>query len=430
MGPRHDPSGTASDTMTPTRLVALLTLLAAAGPAAAADAPVFSGDDWPSFEESLRRQEVEAARQLGTRIAADDWLGPLAPVALSPFFGMAALSGLAQFGPELTVSENTLLSASSPLRSPALFWTFAFLAVATSLPRLTKLSKPIAGALDQVEAYSAVITLVAIRFLAGDPLAGDALPPGERVALAGVGSMSVEVVLSAAAAVNVLVINAVKFLTEFAVWVTPVPFLDACFEAANKAVAAGLMGLYAFSPAVATLVNLMLFAAAAVAFLWARRQIVFLRTILFGRVVSLFSRGRPPTEPRFTVFPRDDFGPFAARERLSLERTKDGFLLSRRRWPGRVTEVEIPSVRGHRVESGWAADAVIFNTDPSVPLLLSKRTRAHLDVVAALLTMDLADESFEAGHNRLRGELGRIAPAVPRVPEDAEPVRETDEGRS
>ena len=348
--------------------------------------------------------ELAIANTLSTNIATSDWLGPLAPVALSPFFGVAALAAMAQFGPETLVESNTLLSANSPLHSGAVLWTFATLALLTSIPRLTKVSKPIAGALDQFEAYSSIITLVAVRFLAGEP---DPAGATATVAIAGVGSASIEVVLSVAAAVNVIVINAVKFLFEFAVWVTPVPFLDACFEAANKAVVAGLMGLYAFSPVVATGLNLLLFVAAAVAFLWARRQIVFLRTILLGRVLSLFAKGSPPTEPIFTVFPKEDFGPFAARERLTLERTDEGFLLSSRSWPGRVTEVEIPAARGHRVEPGWVSDAVIFNAEPSVPLLLSKRTEAYLDVVAALLTIELAEGEFEKSHHRLHGELGR-----------------------
>lgn len=347
--------------------------------------------------------DLARASEIGATIATADWLGPMAPVALSPFFGVALLSGLAQFGPDALVGQNSLLEANSPLHSPWIFGTFATLAVLTSLPRLTKVSKPIAGVLDQFEAYSSIITLVAVRVLAGDNGGEGA---GLTVALAGIGSFSLEAVLAVAAAVNVLVINAVKFVFEFAIWVTPVPFLDACFEAANKAVVAGLMGLYVFSPVLATGVNLLLFLAAGVAFLWARRQIVFLRTILLGRVMSLFFRGQPPTEPTFTVFPREAFGPFAARERLTLSRTDEGYVLSRRSWPGKVTEVEIPAVRGHRVEPGWVADAVIFNSDPSVPLLLSKRTRAYLDIVAALLSMDLAEEKFERSSQRIRGELG------------------------
>ena len=359
----------------------------------------------------LSAQDVVAAEKFGHYIAAGDWLGALAPVALSPYFGIAALSAMAQWGPDSLVYSNSLLSAP-PLHNPVVFWVFAVLAVGTSLPRLTKVSKPIAGALDQIEAYSSVITLVAIRFLVGNPDDPTAVAGGTVFYAAGFGYFSVEVLMSIAAAINILVVNAVKFLFEFLVWITPVPFPDACFEAANKAVVAGLLGLYAFSPFAATVINMLLLSLCFVIFVWARRQIVFLRTILFGRVLSLITKGRPPTEPEFTVFPKDDFGPFAARERLSLSRTDEGFLLRRRLWNGQVTEMEIPHAPGHRVEPGWVADAIIFNADPSVPLLLSKRTRAYLDVVAALLTIELAADSADHSPARLHGELGRAKPAT------------------
>ena len=95
-----------------------------------------------------------------------EWLGPLAPVALSPFFGVTLLSGLAIAMDKGVVPENRLLARAAPLRSPALFAVFAALAMLTSLPRLTKVSKPLVQALDVLETWSIVVVMLLIRSLA------------------------------------------------------------------------------------------------------------------------------------------------------------------------------------------------------------------------------------------------------------------------
>ena len=91
-----------------------------------------------------------------------DWLGPLAPVALSPFFGVTCLSGLALWGPDW-MADNAVLNASGPLQSGWLFAIFLLLTILTSLPRLTKVSKPFAQAVDRLETYSVIVILLAIK---------------------------------------------------------------------------------------------------------------------------------------------------------------------------------------------------------------------------------------------------------------------------
>src|SRR5690606_16734208 len=109
----------------------------------------------------LTAAEIAAAQQLSEQISAVEWLGPLAPVALSPFFGITCLSGLSLFGGEWIVGHNSLLE-SSVLRSPVVFWTFLVLTIITSIPRLSKVSKPLAQAVDQVETYAGIITILAV----------------------------------------------------------------------------------------------------------------------------------------------------------------------------------------------------------------------------------------------------------------------------
>ncbi len=43
-------------------------------------------------------QDIVAAQQLSQQLSVAEWLGPMAPVALSPFFGIMLLSGLSFFG--------------------------------------------------------------------------------------------------------------------------------------------------------------------------------------------------------------------------------------------------------------------------------------------------------------------------------------------
>ena len=85
-----------------------------------------------------------ASEQLAKQIGASEWLGPLAPVALSPFFGIAVLSGLATYGPEFLQRQSGLIGDHSPMNNAYLFWTMATLACLTSLPRFSKVSKPFA----------------------------------------------------------------------------------------------------------------------------------------------------------------------------------------------------------------------------------------------------------------------------------------------
>ncbi len=40
----------------------------------------------------LSEAQIASASEFGRQLGAVDWLGPLAPIALSPFFGMACLS--------------------------------------------------------------------------------------------------------------------------------------------------------------------------------------------------------------------------------------------------------------------------------------------------------------------------------------------------
>ena len=283
--------------------------------------------------------DVAAAQQFGQTLGVADWLGPLAPVALSPFFGITCLSAMALFGEGWVSEGNAFLGDGSPLNNPAVFWTFLILTLVTSIPRLTKVSKPFAQAVDQIEAWAGIITLVALKMMMGAEA-----PDAQQATMiqAGVGAVTIDTLLMVAAAINIFVINAVKFFFEVLIWITPVPAIDAVFEFANKTVCAVLMAIYGYSPTIATGINLAMFVAAAFVFSWAYRRQVFFRTLLVDAVWQLCAPPSALPNGPLTVFPVADVDAVAARSRCDFRRTETGWTLTQRRFLRENVVVEIP----------------------------------------------------------------------------------------
>jgi hypothetical protein len=166
------------------------------------------------LDGGLNPRDRAVADQLASRFAEQvsnvEWLAPLAPIALSPFFGLTLLSGLACYGPDW-LPDNPLLSERSPFSDPRFFWIFLVLTVVTSLPRFSKVSKPIAQFADFLETWSAIIILVALRLFT---LTAENQEPDVAVQ-AGILSMSWQGLLIVAMVINLIVINSVKFFFEF-----------------------------------------------------------------------------------------------------------------------------------------------------------------------------------------------------------------------
>lgn len=282
------------------------------------------------LEEDFGVSDIAASSAWAESLGIADWLGPLAPVALSPFFGVMCLSGLAIWGPQW-VSDNALLGESGPLQSETIFLIFVGLTLLTSLPRLTKVSKPFAQAVDRLETYAVIIILLVLKLISSVESSGET-----EVAIVqlGVFSFTFETLLSIAMIVNIMIINSVKFFFEFLIWLTPIPFIDAIFEVCNKTVCATLMAIYAFSPTVATVINLVILLVAVILFRWISRRVRFFRTMVLDPVLSqLWSGYRQPTNQELTVFSKQDLGPFQEKSRLKLTRDgEDGWKLAEANW--------------------------------------------------------------------------------------------------
>ncbi len=325
-------------------------------------------------DSAVSSAEIAAGSEIVATLGIADWLGPLAPMALSPFFGVTCMSGMALFGGDWLPMQSGLLSPHSPLANPAVFWTFLVLTVLTSLPRLTKVSKPFAQAVDHVEAYAGIATILTLKII----LTLNASEPDQAEVVyqqAGLFSFTADMLLMLAMAINMIVIHAVRFFFEFLIWATPIPAVDACFEALNKAICAGLMVLYAYSPVAAMVVNLLILGASLLVFNWVHRRVVFCRTMALDPILSAFFRNRAtPTEPKLVVFPQAAFGPFPTRARLLLEPHDTGWRLTMRRWfrPSATLDIAFEGC-DPMMHTGIVANTLDLNAKGTKPLSFSKR---------------------------------------------------------
>ncbi len=360
--------------------------------------------------ESFAAKDIIATSGWVESAHITDWLGPLAPVALSPFFGITCLSGLALWGPDW-VTDNAVLGAAGPLKNPTLFYAFLGLTILTSVPRFTKVSKPFAQAIDRLETYSVIVILLVVKIMSSMNT-GDGEVTQVAMVQMGVVSFSVDTLLAIAMVINVLMINSVKFFFEFLVWLTPIPFLDACFELLNKTLCAVLMAIYAFSPTIATCINLVFLLVASVVLRWISRRVRFYRTMVLDPILArLWQDFGTPKRPELIVFPKECFGPFSAKSRLKLVRQSDGngWVLSEANWWRRQQSHVVTSQTLPKLYRGWVMHRVeVSDYDGErCVLCFSRRYDAHLLKLAQELKLHFEDElvAMEDDRSKLAGEF-------------------------
>ena len=182
--------------------------------------------------------------------------------------------------------------------------------------------------------------------------------------------------------INIIVINTIKFFFEVLVWITPVPFVDAILEGCNKAICAGLMAVYAFSPLLATILNLIIFTICAIAFRWVYRRVTYLRRIITDPLISLVFPNYGELKETITVFPKDKFGPFPAKTRLLLSRDESGWALVQKRLLLPPVKHVISSDRSGTLTTGLFVNKIHFPEVESTPLVFSRRHNKQIDALA------------------------------------------------
>jgi len=342
----------------------------------------FGAQDPVSDNSPMSTAEIAAATGLIPHLSVAEWLGPMAPIALSPFFGITCLSAVALTDADWIAPGNPMLGANSPLRNPLVFFVFSGLTLLTSIPRLTKVSKPFAQAVDQLETWSGIITMVVLKLLLSQSSPSVAYTAETVIPVVQLGLLSVtaDVLMMIAAGLNILVITTVRFFFEVLIWLTPFPFLDAAFELTNKATCAALVTLYAFSPFTALVINLILFVVALAVFGWIYRREVFFRTLVIDRLRAAVSQPRPGSQ--LTVFPVRAVGPIRSRARCVLERNStNGWTLTCHRWFRPDHVVHLPPEASAILKPGIFSNAIIIS-DPPAELSFSCLYNASLDEVA------------------------------------------------
>lgn len=372
------------------------------------------GQEFPESQSSTSEfsaSDLAAAQQLTETLGVADWLGPLAPVALSPFFGILCLSGMSLYGQGWVSADNPFLGTHSPLNNTSVFWAFLVLTLVTSIPRLTKVSKPFAQAVDQVEAWAGIITMLALKMLMGEAApAAEELPVAQLAMVqAGILATSANVLLMVAATINIFVINTVKFFFEVLIWITPVPAIDAIFEVANKAVCAALMAIYGYSPTIATAINLAMFVAAAFVFSWVYRREVFFRTALIDAAWALVAPPRKVTKSELIVFPSSAVGLIPARSRCRLCRSENGWTLTQQRLLRSNVAMEIPNGDCQmELDAGYLTNSLKLSGSQSATLTFSRWYNACLPELAAVMgaTLNAADAAAIQDRSGLKAEMG------------------------
>jgi hypothetical protein len=374
--------------------------------------------------------EAKQGQQLVEKLGVTEVLGPLAPVAMSPYFALTFMSGaslLADTGvlPD-AVAKNALLGKGSPLNNGLVFTGLLGLTALTALPKLTKVTKPFAQAIDQVEAHSGIVAVLAVQALSRMNMGDDG---GQEVAStvviqAGFISFTQGTLLMIFSAINVFVVNTVKFFFEMMIFLSPFPTVDAIFEAANKAVVGALMAIYVWSPWVATVINLAIFAVSLLIFAWVRRRVVYLRAVFGDPILGwmaekIFRRPQPTlTSTKLSgvlaqIFPNPTvvLKAFAAKRFGGLRMKTRGFLVQadgklhfvRRRLFLAPKVVSLP-VAGHtvRVDKGFLAHAIVLENDVgdvAAKVSFSRRYSALLDDIRRQLgaTTEVVVEAETAG---------------------------------
>jgi hypothetical protein len=351
---------------------------------------------------AISEAEIVAAQQFGQSLSIAEWLGPMAPVALSPFFGVACLSGLSLFGGDWVASGNPLIGLDSPLHDTRVFGVFLTLTLLTSIPRLTKVSKPFAQAADQLESWSGVITMLVLRYM----ISSESALQDEPVALVQLGlfSFSADLVLMLAAAVNIFVISAVRFFCEVLIWLTPIPMLDAVFELCNKFVCAMLMALYAWSPVLALTLNVGIFLVALLVFGWVHRREIFFRTMLFDFLRASWGSPRPAEASSLIVFPVRAVGAIKARTKCELRPTDGGWMLTYHRWFGRSLNIAVIGRSQPMIRAGLFSNTIMFS-DPVVELTFSRLYAGSMSDLAAKFRLPLPENDRSAADPDVRAEF-------------------------
>jgi hypothetical protein len=283
-------------------IVATILSLLLIAPVAAAAAPVSAAAPAPAGSGSAeqgRLLERHAQTIERLRHSIEAVLGPLPAVAATPFFGLAALSGVAMAADTDLVrrshnpmvrafADNDLVREARRYASWPVLLVFLALALITYVANSGKVRGLAGKGLRLIEDAAVFLLYSALAAGALAAAAPAASSTAARAAAAsalatahpgvltlGVAEVSWQVLTACGLAIGLAAMMITRYALDFLIWLVPVPFVDFCFETLKKLLAVGFIALYVFAPGAAAVLALLLAAGALLASGWALRIVGF-----------------------------------------------------------------------------------------------------------------------------------------------------------
>lgn len=359
--------------------------------------------------------------QVGRFLPPFEVLGPIASVAVSPFYGMALLSGAALLSDRGLLPRNEFLRRSRVLKNPLFFGCFALLALLISLPRFTKITNSLGTVLGYLEDRAALICLLVLNVLV---VLDSSL--FETTQERGWQTIAWESALSVLAIVNFFVLRTVRFYVDLMIFISPLPFVDAALEMAKKVGSTVLLVLYAYFPGAAAGFTLLWFALSMLFVFQILRLTKFYISVLlrpmFARARSVLWSGKQPRRARppwrlgsvargrdwMAVFPLRRFGRVGAKARLFLVWDNDTVRLFRSGLFGRRSWALLPGDARFSLGRSLLYNQLLieFADGEKLELAFSNLDSAYYpELIARLGALDRGPLGIKAGLDRIRAGI-------------------------
>ncbi len=234
------------------------------------------------YSQDTIKEPVNNSVNKNTRLITDnidifEVFGPVLPIALSPFFGVA-ITSLASILAKNDVFENEYLSTHPLLNNWPVLVVFLLLTILTALPKYTKITGQFALIIAKIEDYAGLIILLIIQIIP-QLLSNNQSESITIVHQAGFFEFSYTTLIAVASVANMYVIKVVRFFFDFLIYLSPIPAVDAVFDNIKKGFIIFIISLYAINPLLAFIANVLIFLMSAIMFSWVNRRVVYFENI-------------------------------------------------------------------------------------------------------------------------------------------------------
>lgn len=207
----------------------------------------------------------------------------VSPTAISPFWTLFLTSLASTLG-----IGNDYIVTHPLLGNWAMLLVSGLFVLITTLPNLTKVSKPIGLAAKFLENKAGIVIYVIIL------IAPYVFPPeGTAVAMVNLGLFDIPffVLLMIGLAIPYyIVVMTVRYLLEILIFLSPIPFLDALFEFAKKAITFFLIVIYFLFPSFGFVLSIFIFIVAFFFFKRATRISNFFQYVYVEPILAMVFR--------------------------------------------------------------------------------------------------------------------------------------------